>query len=102
MHSTGREEGSDERGEAPPPYLPGSKRLSVRVENLGRHSTSSIDAGNMEPVMMDMDGTRPPGYHENTDLGSGEGLSRLETAVTASGRFASMRRSMGSSGSWDH
>jgi hypothetical protein len=99
IHSTGIEEGLDERGEAPPPYAPGSKPLSVRIEDLRRQSTSSSGVGNVDLGTRSRDGIRLPGYHEHSDLGFVEAIIRPETAVTASERFRSMRRLMGSSAS---
>jgi hypothetical protein len=90
------EEGLDERGEAPPPYVPGTKPPSLRsVEGVRRPSTSSEhrvgEAVELRPMSRDVE--HPPGYHEHQDLASGGdvGIARPDTAVTASDRFGSMR-----------
>lgn len=75
-------EGLNERGEAPPPYMPGSKPPSLR--------SVDVEMGDMtRPVYGGTPKGEPPGYHhEHTSSSSsasnlrGEEVSRPETAVT--------------------
>jgi hypothetical protein len=99
LHDTGREEGLDERGEAPPPYVPGSKPPSIRTGDGRRPSVSTrqVGAEDVEMGHVSRDGNGPPGYHEHTDLGSEEDIANIRrptTAIIAPGRFASMRSLM--------
>jgi len=101
IHRIGREEGLDDRGEAPPPYVPGSKPPSIRTHDGRRPSTSSRHQ-DMELESMMRDGIRLPDYHEHADLRSGEDITdvrRPETAITASERFGSTGRLMSNTGS---
>jgi hypothetical protein len=87
-----REDGLDERGEAPPPYAPGSKPPSIRS-----HERRSTDNGIGEEVELQRTsaGNNPPEYHEAARSGTEEDIgeiTRPRTAVTASERFGSMRR----------
>lgn len=98
------EEGLDERGEAPPPYVPGTKPPSLRsVDGVRRLSTSSEhrvgEAVELRPMSGNVE--HPPGYHERQDLapGGNVGIARPDTAVTASERFGSMRRLISHTGS---
>jgi len=101
----GGEEGLDERGEAPPPYAPGSKPPSIRTVDLRRPSTS-LRTGEVEEVELghirQEDPNAPPGYHEHVELGSQEedivDVRRLAFAVTASDRYGSTRRLMSTTG----
>jgi hypothetical protein len=86
------EGGLDERGEAPPPYVPGTKPPSLRsMDGMGRPSTSSEHrvGGAVELRPMGGDVEHPPGYYERQDLapGGNVGVARPDTAVTASERF---------------
>jgi hypothetical protein len=86
------EGGLDERGEAPPPYVPGTKPPSLRsMDGMGRPSTSSERrvGGAVELRPMGGDAEHPPGYYERQDLapGGNVGVARPDTAVTASERF---------------
>jgi len=97
------EEGLDERGEAPPPYVPGTKPPSLRSVDVGRPSTSSEHRVGeaVELRAMSGDVEHPPDYHDHHDLapGSDVGITRPDTAVTASERFGSMRRLISHTGS---
>lgn len=110
-----REEGLDERGEAPPPYIPGSKPPSLRSIDLGDSpaddftrtiSTSSRGGGNEAVEMHRMNTDRecqrrsdPPLYHEATgqdhDIGD---VRRPPIAVTTSENYGSTRRLLSSNG----
>ena len=87
----------DERGEAPPPYAPGSKPPSIRTED-GR----STDAGNggegVELRRMSGEApSHPPVYHEAANRETEENLgdiTRPRMAVTTPERFGSMSRSL--------
>ena len=104
MHDGGGIEGLDERGEAPPPYVPRSKPPSIRTAD-GR---GSIDGGNgngegeaVELRRMNAE-NNPPGYHEAANRRTEEDIgdiTRPRMAVTASERFGSMRRLLSSTGS---
>ena len=104
-NNTGRDdtrvEGLDERGEAPPPYAPGSKPPSIRTEDGRRESTDhGVGVRGGEAVeLRTMSGEvihSPPGYHEAASRGPQEedsgDVTRPRPAVTASDRFGSMRR----------
>ena len=107
-----RVEGLDERGEAPPPYVPGSKPPSVRSLERRR---SSVEGGLGEVELRRLSAetrSNPPGYHEasrGTDESSGhedvrgtdqmEQVTRPMTAVTASERFGGMRTLLDRTGS---
>jgi hypothetical protein len=96
------EEGLDERGEAPPPYVPGSKPPSLRsVEGVGRPRTSSEHRVGEAVELRQMRGDieRPPGYHEHLVPDNDVAITRPDTAVTASERFGSMRRLISNTGS---
>ena len=86
----------DERGEAPPPYAPGSKPPSIRTE-VGRRSTD-VGNGGEGVELQGMSGeasSHPPGYHEAANRGTEEDLgdiTRPRMAVTTPERFGSMRR----------
>jgi hypothetical protein len=113
-----RVEGLDERGEAPPPYVPGGKPPSIRVAtesvDLADRSAphSRIDEAvelNTLPsnTRIDVDGVPisaggdppPPGYHEHTrqdseDIGN---ITRPTAAITTPDGPTSSRRLLGSS-----
>ena len=85
------EEGLDERGEAPPPYAPGSKPPSIRS-----HERRTPDRGPAEDVELRSVSAmnKPPGYHEaargvEEDVGD---VMRPRMAITASERHGNMRR----------
>ncbi len=101
----GRDEGLDERGEAPPPYVSGSKPPSIRSEDgIARPDSSRSVVRAQEGVELgDMSrpgNNDPPCYHEHHTEASRDaaGISRPETAVTAQERFGSMRRLITSQG----
>jgi len=102
VHRDDVEEGLDERGEAPPPYVPGSKPPSIRSGDAARPSRSSGNRGGEAVELRTMARTAdgPPGYHEHPIVASdGDvGIARPDTAVTASERFGSMRRLFSSTG----
>jgi hypothetical protein len=94
------EEGLDERGEAPPPYVAGTKPPSLRsVGREMRPSTSSEhsvgEALELRPMNGDVE--HPPGYNDSPEINAG--ITRPDTAVTASERFSSTRRLIGHTGS---
>jgi len=96
MREDEREEGLDERGEAPPPYALGSKPPSITS-----HERESIHGiGEVELRRMSV-GHNPPGYHEAAIRGeeNSGGVTRPRTAVTVSERFGSMRRLLSNTGS---
>lgn len=97
-----REEGLNERGEAPPPYMPGSKPPSIRTEELRRPSTSdSHMQGQIVELRRMSAAASPPEYHEDfRESGGPAGVTRPDTAVTASERFSSTRRLMSNSSSY--
>jgi len=91
-------EGLNERGEAPPPYVPGSKPPSLRSGDGRRPSTSSRHAGtqDVESGNMGRNGNVNglPGYHEHTSSRNEEDITNIrrpDAAVTASERLASRR-----------
>lgn len=111
-----REEGLDERGEAPPPYVPGSKSPSLRSVDLGdppagdsaRRNSTSSRRGEGEAVEMHRMSTGresqrrsdPPLYHEATgsqddDIGD---IRRPPIAITTSDNYSSTRRLLSSAG----
>ena len=98
-YNNGREEGLDERGEAPPPYAPGSKPPSIRSHE--RRGTDTENGEEVELARMNT-GHNPPGYHEaarsaeEEDIGD---ITRPRMAVTASDRFGSVRLSSTTGGS---
>ncbi|KAE8445465.1 hypothetical protein EG329_013355 [Mollisiaceae sp. DMI_Dod_QoI] len=71
-------EGLDERGEAPPPYVPGTKPPKA---------AGDVELGDMGGVPIH----RPPDYNEHVDE-AGLSVRRPDTVITASERFGSMRR----------
>jgi hypothetical protein len=88
------EEGLDERGEAPPPYVPGTKPPSLRsVDRERRDSTNSEHVLEEAVELRHLSGgaEHPPGYHEHLASESGAGITRPDTAVTAPERFPSAR-----------
>ncbi|PMD23680.1 hypothetical protein NA56DRAFT_45469 [Hyaloscypha hepaticicola] len=92
------EEGLDERGEAPPPYVPGSKPPSLRDVEMERRASSSSEhsvgeAVELQPVNGEVE--HPPGYNEHSISENYAGIARPDTAVTASETFSSTRRLMG-------
>lgn len=110
IHGVGaREDGLDERGEAPPPYVPGSKPPSIRSMDGRRPRTSTSNGSSageeVELRRISREENRPPGYHEHERFGSEEsvaGVTRPNTAITASERFESMRRLLNNTGSSSH
>lgn len=92
------EEGLDERGEAPPPYVPGSKPPSLRSMERERRPSSSSEHSEGEAVeLRPMNGEveHLPGYNELSPAETNAGIARPDTAVTASETFSSTRRLMG-------
>jgi hypothetical protein len=95
------EEGFDERGEAPPPYVPGTKPPSLRsVEREIRSSGSEHAAGEaveLRPLSGEVE--HPPGYDEQHPAPKNDvGITRPDAAVTTSERFSSTRRYTGHTG----
>ncbi|KAH7351127.1 hypothetical protein BKA65DRAFT_253025 [Rhexocercosporidium sp. MPI-PUGE-AT-0058] len=97
-----RTEGLDERGEAPPPYRPGSKPPSLRshdgvaVREVSRPGTR--DGETVELNTIRTPGQDPPGYHEEmnrngrTDSGGNESWVDLDMARPAPAVTAPPRR----------
>jgi len=78
-----REEGLDERGEAPPPYVPGSKPPSIRsadgvpaAQNAAHVEGEGVELGDMSRILA----PQPPDYNENVEADAN--LRRPETAIT--------------------
>jgi hypothetical protein len=100
----GRDEGLDERGEAPPPYVPGSRPPSLRSRHEARPSPGSENTPGGELELRNMNDIRapkePPGYHEH-ETGSEVdiAIARPDAAITASERFCSTRRLLSHTGS---
>lgn len=106
----------DERGEAPPPYVPGSKPPSLRsvdinapaaaeVRRSGERSSSSgepVELRRMSGDGRETGGTHPPEYHTAVSSEDIADVRRPTTAVTASDRFGSMRRLISATGSTTH
>lgn len=88
-----RVEGLNERGEAPPPYVPGMKPPSLRSTDGVAAPIPSAEAGEdvelgdmrREPV------PQPPGYDEHAHDGRFPPVQRPATAITANERYASTR-----------
>lgn len=84
-----RVEGLNERGEAPPPYIPGTKPPSLRSRgsssDLGTARVHSSGSGHGEGwELRDMNGTgtevgygEPPGYHEHVNAREEEDLGDM-------------------------
>jgi hypothetical protein len=98
-----RDDGLDERGEAPPPYVPGSRPPSLRSGDEVRPSLGSENRMGNEVELRNMNDTRapkePPGYHENTGSETDPAIARPATSITASERFRSTRRLLSHTGS---
>ncbi|KAG9236411.1 hypothetical protein BJ875DRAFT_231249 [Amylocarpus encephaloides] len=107
-----RVEGLDERGEAPPPYVPGTKPPSLRNVRSHRISGDIADRGtsensNNQAVELRSLGTAPvedeahgpPSYHETTSHGEEDiaDITRPTPAATAAERSYSARRLLGGS-----
>ena len=104
IHETGVEDGLNERGEAPPPYVPGSKPPSISSDELRRPSTAASSHLHTEPVELSNMGaaSSPPGYNEHFNRASENGLgdiTRPGPVITASARQSSVRRPTSSTGS---
>jgi hypothetical protein len=108
IHDTGTEEGLDERGEAPPPYAPGTKPPSIRTNDGRRQGTNSRHVGTEGVELEDFsirDERRPPGYGEHTYLSLGEDVANLrrpDPVITVSDNLGSMRRTSSQGGSMSH
>lgn len=101
IHGIRAEDGLNERGEAPPPYVPGSKPPSISSDELQRPSTAASSHLQTEPAEMAhmSEISRPPGYNERFQQGPGDGsaeVTRPTPALTASERHSSVRRSTSS------
>jgi cbb3-type cytochrome oxidase subunit 3 len=88
-HAHDREDGLDETGEAPPPYVPGPKPPSMRIENGLRAPRSLELAEHAEVVQFHTmaQSPEPPNYHKNakSEPDSGEidtSISRPVNALT--------------------
>jgi hypothetical protein len=112
------EEGLDERGEAPPPYVVGDKPPSIRsTRSEGNGNTERVGCSGREEVELrpwsrNRVERGPPKYGESFRLREGQverngngngngdlGLARPRAAVMAAERFVSMRRLMSDTGS---
>lgn len=103
-------EGLDERGMAPPPYVPASKPPSLRSEEGIRGSTSRTSSETLEREGLELgrldtasDRSRmsdPPGYdgHVGSHVDSSAQITRPDTAVLASDVVGSPRRLPSSDG----
>lgn len=96
-----REDGLDERGEPPPPYVEGGKPLSVSAGTIGIGSIED-PLGRVElrqSAASTGNGARsePPGYHEQP--GNAGYMARPTPAVLPAERNSSSRRLLSSSGS---
>lgn len=95
------EEGLDERGEAPPPYVPGTKPPSLRSVERERRPSASSGHGVGEVVELQPLGREveyPPGYDAQHPVPSSDaGVTRPTKAVPASERLLSTRRLIGHS-----
>jgi len=103
IHDTDTEDGLNERGEAPPPYIPGSKPPSISSEELRRPSSAASSPVPSEGVELSNAGMNrsPPGYNENFNRRSGGGLAditRPGPVLSPSGRHHSIRRSTSATG----
>jgi len=96
------EEGLDERGEAPPPYVPGTKPPSLRSleREIGSSASSehaASEAVELRPLSVSVE--HPPGYDDQHPTPeNAAGIARPDTVVTASERFPSTRRLNGHTG----
>lgn len=94
-NDTDVEDGLNERGEAPPPYVPGSKPPSIGSEELRRPSTSASSHLHSEPVELTNLSPKPPGYNEHASQGSANesaDITRPGPVIIASERVGSVRR----------
>jgi len=92
-----REDGLNERGEAPPPYNPGDKPPSIRAAH---GDTVEPGVGNSEADAVELMSVGPPKYDENLGAEDGSGrIMRPDSAVVASEGFGSLRRSRTDAGS---
>jgi hypothetical protein len=101
MNDTDAEDGLNERGEAPPPYVPGSKPPSLGSEELRRPSTSASSHLHAEPVELSNLRPSPPGYNEHASQRSADGstdITRPGPVIIASERVGSVRRLESSTG----
>jgi hypothetical protein len=100
-HRERREDGLDERGEAPPPYVEGMKPPSISAGSVGRERSGHTEEG-VELQTLSGSGTvhEPPGYHEQ--LSSETDMRRPTVAVLAEGGHGSARRLLSHSGSSAH
>lgn len=97
-----REDGLDERGEAPPPYVEGGKppSISAGVEGSGS-AGAAVELQTLSRAASGSGGVHePPGYHEH--LGSEADMARPTAAVLAGERHGSNRRLLSNSGSSVH
>jgi len=96
------EEGLDERGEAPPPYVPGTKPPSLRSMDRERRSSASSqrivgEVVELRPLSGEVG--HPPGYDEQHPAPTRDaGVTRPDVAVTASERVSFTRRLIGHTG----
>ena len=95
IHDVGeRENGLDERGEAPPPYVPRAKPPSIRSTD-GREASTSHSSSigeEMELGIISTGTSGPPVYHEHIGLdseGNVAGVTSPEAVFTAPERLQS-------------
>ena len=99
MHNDERAEGLDERGEAPPPYAPGSKPPSIRSADERRASTRAGSVEEEEAVelaRMSGETNNPPIYHNHATQGPEDGVPQVTSPPVALNRSGSMRISSSS------
>ena len=96
----------DERGEAPPSYVPGSRppSLSGGDGDEVRPTPGSENRPGDEPESRGMNDIRapnePPGYHEHeTGSEADIAIARPDAAITTPERFRSTRRLLSHTGS---
>lgn len=102
-----RNEGLDERGEAPPPYMEGGKPPSISAGAVGHQEVDvSVHSGEGVELRPMSSGNgrvpEPPGYLERSELGAETDMARPTAAVIAGERYGSTRRLLSSSGDSHH
>lgn len=88
-------EGLNERGEAPPPYVPGTKPPSLRsndgvaVPSPAGDADEDVELGDMRRE--NVSPPQPPGYDQHANDGRFAPVQRPATAITANERYAPTR-----------
>ncbi|TAQ87835.1 hypothetical protein B7494_g3857 [Chlorociboria aeruginascens] len=99
-------EGLDDRGEAPPPYVPGTKPPSIRsVEHRSsiehREGREAQESGLPSAETVELRRLSGPPKYDESEEGS-SGVRRPDTAITASERYGSTRRLLSHTTSSSH